>query len=563
MKSSIITESVSALLLCSILCVCATACSVNTNDSVGDENLQKALNFCFVCSDSSKYYLNLIDTISISKNDRPYYDFLIYSIRSINNIRILDVAKVDKMIAFFESKKDYYYAGEAAYLEAIYYHRLDKMKMASCFKESEHYFLLSGKEPPLLISLNINSCLAYAFYLDNMKSEATKYALQALPYAEKLGNPFPLSDIYRDLLSNASDSVGRKQIDEYYNKGLFYARQQPDSVMSYELQYIYAQKYSLDKVKKLEVAKSSCTKTRLRNMAYNVADFYLEEHQLDSAVKYLNILGTENNMTLETKDKYLELESRLLYEKKDYKYAYDKLSELYNIKKLREDTTQLAGTYVTVRHSDEMYEQEEILKEQAKTQIHRVILITLIVVLTLAFVIALLLLLYYKEQKRLQLVKNENLQTKHELALQQEQAKIDRMAAELKAMQDVLKEKLRQRLEITKRLQIDVLKGQTTDKLPQWVQQLLNDYTFTDKSKWKAFRQEYNHATNNELDRLQKEYPSLTEADIQYIALSKLELNVEEMCILLGCTNRTIWNKKQIVRTKLGLPVSPGRASKA
>ncbi|MBR1564120.1 MAG: hypothetical protein IJ650_02105, partial [Paludibacteraceae bacterium] len=141
--------------------------------------------------------------------------------------------------------------------------------------------------------------------------------------------------------------------------------------------------------------------------------------------------------------------------------------------------------------------------------------------------------------------------------------KTDRMAAELKAMQDVLKEKLRQRLEITKRLQIDALKGQTTDKLPQWVQELLNDYTFTDESKWEAFRQEYNHATNNELDRLQKEYPSLTEADIQYIALSKLELNVEEMCILLGCTNRTIWNRKQIVRTKLGLPVSPGRANKA
>ena len=563
MKGSIITDFVRVLLLCSILCICSTACSVKSSNSVSDENLQKALEYCFVCSDSSKYYLNLIDTISISENDRPYYDFLIYSIGSIKKIKTLDIDKVDEIISIFVSKKDYYYAGEAAYLEAIYYHRTDKMNMARCFKESEHYFLLSGKEPPLLISLNLYSCLAYAFYLDNMKSESTEYALRALPYAEKLGNPFPLSDIYRDLLSNASDSVGRKQIDEYYNKGLFYARQQPDSVMSYELQYIYAQKYSLDKVKKLEVAKSSCTKTRLRNMAYNVADFYLEEHQLDSAVKYLNILGTENNMTLETKDKYLELESRLLYEKKDYKYAYDKLSELYNIKKLREDTTQLAGTYVTVRHYDEMYEQEEILKEQAKTQIHRVILITLIVVLTLAFVIALLLLLYYKEQKRLQLVENENLQTKHELALQQEQAKIDRMAAELKAMQDVLKEKLRQRLEITKRLQIDALKGQTTDKLPQWVQQLLNDYTFTDKSKWEAFRQEYNHATNNELDRLQKEYPSLTEADIQYIALSKLELNVEEMCILLGCTNRTIWNKKQIVRTKLGLPVSPGRANKA
>ena len=220
-----------------------------------------------------------------------------------------------------------------------------------------------------------------------------------------------------------------------------------------------------------------------------------------------------------------------------------------------------AGTYLIVKHYDEMYEQEQNLKKQAKMQIHKIVLITFIIVLTLAFIIALILMLYYREQKRLQYARNENLQTKHQLALQQEQARMEIMNTKLKALQDALREKLRQRLEITKRLQIDALKGQTTDTFPKWVQQLLNDYTFTDQSKWKAFRLEYNNATDNQLDRLQQTYPSLTESDLQYIALSHLQLNVEEMCILLGTTNRTIWNRKQIVRNKLGNPPRPGKTT--
>ena len=562
MKRLTITCSAIPAVISFVFCMfISVSCQRNRANFINDNNLEEALNRYSHERDSIIYYFNLVDTNNLSDNDRIYYDILDAIIAFYNN-NIINIAKVDRLFAYCINNEDYYYAGELSYIGARYYHYINKVKMTQYLKQAEHYYLLSEMNPRRGIMPQLYLRISYSLHLDRMHEAAIEYAYKALPYIMQ-DDKYNNMEIYRILLFSMSDTTPIDTVTQFYNDAVFYAKQLRDSCMLYDIEIFYEGRFAKNEDRQMEVAKKSCTTTRINHHAEFVIDYYLNRHQIDSVGKYMSIYALDTAKSFDIKDRHLEFEARLQYEKKNYAVAYDKLYSLYKSVMQRNDTTPLAGTYLTVKHYDEMYEQERELQEKAKMERHKMIVVAIITVLILAFIITLLFLLYYKEQKRLQQVRNEHLRTRHELALQQEQAKTDRMAAELKAMQDVLKEKLRQRLEITKRLQIDALKGQTTDKLPQWVQQLLNDYTFTDESKWKAFRQEYNHATNNELDRLQKEYPSLTEADIQYIALSKLELNVEEMCILLGCTNRTIWNRKQIVRTKLGLPVSPGRANKA
>jgi|GEM_PF-1363871 len=565
MKMSTITCYYYLIVISLFFCLfISVSCQRKEANVINDPNLEQALTrYSHMLDDSIMYYMNLVDTTYLNEYDRKYYDILGCIIaREKNNRRSQSITKIDSLLAFCIRNNDYYYAGEMAHTGSDYYHYKDKTKMTQYLKQAEHYYFLSEMNPRIGIMPQLYLRISFSLSRDKMHDDAIEYAYKALPYIIK-DDKYNNMEFNRMLLFNMPDTTSIDTATRIFNKAVFYAKQLRDSCMLYDIEIFYEGRFAKNEDRQMEVAKKSCTTTRINHHAEYVIEYYLNRHQIDSAKKYLSILALDTAKSIGIKDNYLEYEARIWHEKRNYAVAYDKLYSLYQSVKQRNDTTPLAGTYLTVKHYDEMYEQERELQEKAKIKIHKIILITLLVILSLAFVIALLFLLYYKEQKRLQQVKNEHQRTRHELALQQEQAKTDRMAAELKAMQDVLKEKLRQRLDITKRLQIDAFKGHTTETLPQWVQELLNDYTFTDESKWEAFRQEYNHATNNELDRLQKEYPSLTEADIQYIALSKLELNVEEMCILLGCTNRTIWNRKQIVRTKLGLPVSPGRANKA
>ncbi len=551
MKKSTITWSLHTTLILAILCICLNACHNENDKNIHDENLKKALEYsCFRhLLDSAVYYENLIDSTKLCDEDKQYYDILLCCIYSKRHGRVIDIDKIEKSLDFCLQNEEYFYAGEAAYAASVYYHFSDKIKMTRYSKEAEHYYSISGKDAPVFQITNIYLSIAYSLMKDNMHEESNEYALKALQYAEQDDDPYVFMEAYRMLLYNASDTTSVEKIKEIHDKAIYYARQLSDSIMLYDIEHCYENKYTGNRKRQMEAARNSHAAT----LAYDVAEYYLDLHETDSAEKYINIFAIDTARSFQIKEKYHELKARLLHERKKDTEAFNQLFALHQSIQDRLDNTKMAGTYVTVRHYDEMYKKEDELKKQAKIERHKIFVVALIVVLILAFAIAVLWILYYKKQNRFQQLENENEKAKHLLAMQQEQIERDKIESRLQSTQEILREKLKQRLDITKRLQIDYLKGHTTESLPQWMSQLLNDYTFTDGRKWQEFRREYNNATNNELDKLLEEYPSLTENDLQYIALSRMGLSVEEMCILLGATNRTIWNRKQIVKTKLGI----------
>ena len=76
--------------------------------------------------------------------------------------------------------------------------------------------------------------------------------------------------------------------------------------------------------------------------------------------------------------------------------------------------------------------------------------------------------------------------------------------------------------------------------------------TFANDSNRQQFMQEFDRVYSSFLPQLHNRYPTLTEQDDQYIALALLGLDNTEIAVLLNQTDRTIWNRRQKIKTRLG-----------
>ena len=56
----------------------------------------------------------------------------------------------------------------------------------------------------------------------------------------------------------------------------------------------------------------------------------------------------------------------------------------------------------------------------------------------------------------------------------------------------------------------------------------------------------------NLLRDIQNYYPKITEKDLQYIALAKSGLSINDMCYLLDVSERTLWNRRQRIKGHIG-----------
>lgn len=70
---------------------------------------------------------------------------------------------------------------------------------------------------------------------------------------------------------------------------------------------------------------------------------------------------------------------------------------------------------------------------------------------------------------------------------------------------------------------------------------------------WEAFYVEFDAAYDGLLSRLQSSYPDLTDMDVRYIALTCLNFDTSDICLLLDLSKRTIYNRRQILKQRLGL----------
>ena len=133
------------------------------------------------------------------------------------------------------------------------------------------------------------------------------------------------------------------------------------------------------------------------------------------------------------------------------------------------------------------------------------------------------------------------------------QQQIKDLQNELQLRRDALKRVLNQRLELNKNLQEALLTKKKEETIPNWAQQFIDSNIFSTEEQWKNFFIEFNGCYGDLLSRLQKEYPRLTNTDIQALALYILGLDNSDICLLLGLTQRTIWSRRMRIKDRVGL----------
>ena len=84
------------------------------------------------------------------------------------------------------------------------------------------------------------------------------------------------------------------------------------------------------------------------------------------------------------------------------------------------------------------------------------------------------------------------------------------------------------------------------------MKKVLDELSLLHPPTWQTFKEEFNAAYGNLLGELKKKYPSLTEKDLLFIALSVLGLDVNDIGYIFGTTDRTLWNRRQFIKNRIG-----------
>lgn len=130
------------------------------------------------------------------------------------------------------------------------------------------------------------------------------------------------------------------------------------------------------------------------------------------------------------------------------------------------------------------------------------------------------------------------------------QIRINQLNTELKGRRDAMRRALVERIALARQIRDYAwLHGL---EMPKWLTEYLNAYSFGNQSKWVAFLKEFDKAYSGYVPYLQQHYPTLTDNDLQYIVLATLGFDCSDIACLLGKTDRTIWNRRDVIKRRVG-----------
>lgn len=268
-----------------------------------------------------------------------------------------------------------------------------------------------------------------------------------------------------------------------------------------------------------------CDSFAVYRYAYLPVEYHLSHGRLAEAEHYLSLYAIDSVATTWSREQYDYLHSLLLFEKGQNAPAYTELQQLYLGKQQQMYRDGLSRTFAIARQYDSDREQHQMEQLLLQKRLLWLGMVSLLVLLVMAIVVA-------------------------SLIVRVRDARMAQINAELQVRRESLRRVLKQRVELTKQIQQSAEFKQK--KIPVWLQQHIDRNTFANPETWTKFLQEYNDLYGNVFDRLQMQYPSLNEKDLQYIALATLGMDNNDISYLLGMTDRTIWNRRQTIKDRIG-----------
>ena len=108
-------------------------------------------------------------------------------------------------------------------------------------------------------------------------------------------------------------------------------------------------------------------------------------------------------------------------------------------------------------------------------------------------------------------------------------------------------ERLQQKVNLSREMELQRLRGNEPE-FPKWLQTYRDEKLTLSKESLDELIASVDSTLDGAISRLQKDYPQLTESDMQYAILSITGATDSDMSILLNVQKQTIYHRRQIVR---------------
>ena len=406
-------------------------------------------------------------------------------------------------------------------------------------KQAEECLVESRKSKDERIATRSNQLLGLTrFHLGNTSESEMLYEIagsyyhKAIPLLMQGENAVYLACAYRDIARTMALTGGEQDsVLWYFAQAKQYAQTAQSDVLLLDIDaYRYQLCYPDSVTQRLAVCKELAEKHGAHARYSEIVELFLAQHATDSAAFYLERLQPkDSSYAYWFEQSYAYLQSKVLRQRGKNDKAYEVLLDLYDrkIEELQRDAG--ARTYALSLHYDVAREQQLAQEAQRERQWQRKISLVLVLLLVLVVALSLILWHYWQHRRREQAAALQALQDKYAQQLQ------------------LALERLKQKVNLTREMELQRLRGNEPE-FPKWLQTYRDEQLTLSKESIDELIASVDRALDGAISRLRKDYPALTESDMQFAILTIIGASDPDMGILLNVQKQTIYHRRQIVR---------------
>lgn len=519
------------LLIAIALCCCAP------RNEISDSDLHRAVEMLWRNTDSASYAMQAVNTEILNDYDAHRYALTAAHLLLKRTQQLPEEANMTELSAYFAKRGDASSAGEALYIQGAYENWIgDDVHAMEHLKQAEQYMTADIVRGMTYYKMGRIS------ETEQLYDVASHYYEQALPFLLNAGYPLYIASAYRDLARTVQDSTdmpAESLREKYFDKALYYAEQVQDSLLYMDILYSKTAMLAPQSPEIARISRYFCDTIGLKRYAYDLVKYYIRQGDADMGRSYLDVLAQDMAQLQWSRYQYRLWYSQYLHLLRQDSSAYEQLLSLYTQRSADTDAAGESRTYVIAQRYDNEVERAKNLQLQLEKQ---QLYITITVITIVVLVVAIVVIVYTLRRRARALVERERTQKQ-----------IENLNHELQLRRDAMKRVLEQRINLSKSLQEAVLHKRDGEAVPQWAKDFIETNIFASTEQWQEFLHEFNVCYNNLLTYLQENYPRLTRADMQVIALIVIGLDIPDICLLLGLTQRTVWSRRLRIKTHLNL----------
>ena len=418
-------------------------------------------------------------------------------------------------------------------------HQSNYEESTSYLKQAEESFAESRKSINADDAAQSTKLLGLTWYYLGNSSEsemlyeiAREYYRKAIPLLKESKSDTYLTCAYRDLARTmALTNAPQDSVLLYFSLAKQYAQAINNELLELDIDaYRYQLCYPDSVPQRLAVCRRLAEEFGAHARYSEIVELLLAQHKTDSAAYYLEHLQPQDSSyAYWFEQSYAYLQSKVLRQQGKSDKAYGVLLTLYDRKIEELQRNAGARTYALSLHYDVAREQQ--LAQEAQREKRWQGTVSSILVLLLILVVTLLIVLwrYWQHRRREQAAALQALQDKYAQQLQ------------------LALERLKQKVNLTREMELQRLRGDEPE-FPKWLQTYRNEQLTLSKESIDELIASVDSALDGAISRLRKDYPALTESDMQFAILTIIGASDPDMGILLNVQKQTIYHRRQIVR---------------